>query len=115
MASPIASSTMSNPAIEKYGWTAFPRSFDAMLSNVRTSDTSSVDINSVNVPNSDLARKVQEYAKKNLPEQVYNHSMRVYYYGKWSMSDKNGSGKGKQLSSFSPYSFLLGNYVKSER
>ena len=34
------------------------------------------------LPDTALAKSIMEYARRELPEQTFNHSMRVYYYGR---------------------------------
>lgn len=36
----------------------------------------------VQVPETDLVKASLEYAKAELPQHTFNHSMRVFYYGK---------------------------------
>lgn len=65
-----------------FGWTAVPRN----RSNLPSKDDARS--NAINVefdsiwPKTAVVIKAQAYAKKHLPEQTYNHSLRVYYYGK---------------------------------
>jgi cyanamide hydratase len=73
---------MSNP-IEQYGFTAVPRSLDKLIAGRSTGATSkAVTVDGIELPNTPLAKSIQAYAKEHLPRQTYNHSMRVYYYGK---------------------------------
>jgi cyanamide hydratase len=75
---------MSNP-IEKHGFTAVPRSLSKLIANHSTKTTSTpISIADIDLPNTPLATSIQAYAKANLPRKTYNHSMRVYYYGKTS-------------------------------
>jgi hypothetical protein len=79
----LHSHTMSNPAIEKYGWTAVPVDLKTLLS---LSDTASnpakpIPVSSIPAPSSPLAKAVREHARKELPIETFNHSMRVFYYG----------------------------------
>ena len=69
-----------------YGWTAVPRSQKELLKSADWSKTKPLRIEELPTPDSALAKRVQEYAKAELPEKVYNHSMRVYYYGKFVIS-----------------------------
>ena len=74
---------MSNPAIEKYGWTAVPRKVSTLLSQSTVSGSAKpISVSSIPLPDSALATQVQEYAKRELSVETYNHSMRVFYYGK---------------------------------
>jgi len=69
--------------ISEYGWTAVPRDIEKLLKgrkNIR--DPKPIRVSDIEVPATSLAREIQQYAKTNLPEETYNHSMRVYFYGK---------------------------------
>ena len=71
---------------EKHGWTAVSRSqakIMATLGNLRLAEFVPEDIK---LPDSDMAKKTYEYAKKELPTHTFNHSMRVYYYGTYAPS-----------------------------
>ena len=72
---------MADP-VPTYGWTALPRDPSVILhgkENVK--DPQPVKVADVQLPDTDLAKKVLEYARKELREETFNHSMRVYYYG----------------------------------
>ena len=71
-----------NHELASHGWTAVPRAQDKILANVNKDAPAKISVSDIKIPNSEVVRKTQEYAKKELPEQTYNHSMRVYYYGK---------------------------------
>ena len=73
---------MSPSTLETHGWTARPRDFSAFLGNSKdlpAPEPQTVD--RMPLPTTPLARAVLEYAKKELREETFNHSMRVYYYG----------------------------------
>jgi cyanamide hydratase len=73
---------MSNPAIEKYGWTAVPRKVEILLQQSEASGLAKpISVSSIKLPNSELVEAVYEYAKKELAVETFNHSMRVYCYG----------------------------------
>jgi len=73
---------MSNPAIETYGWTAVPRKVETLLRQSQISGPAKpMSVSSVKLPDSPLVKAVHEYAKKELPIETFNHSMRVFYYG----------------------------------
>jgi cyanamide hydratase len=73
---------MSNPAVEKYGWTAVPRKVEALLQQSQASGPAKpISISSIKLPDSALVKAIHEYAKKELAIETFNHSMRVYYYG----------------------------------
>ena len=65
-----------------HGWTALPLDSSVLLhgrENLKVPQPVMVD--DVRLPDTDLAKKVLEYARKELKEETYNHSMRVFYYG----------------------------------
>lgn len=73
---------MSNPAIEKYGWTAVPRKVEDLLKlSEATGPAKPVSVSSIQLPDSPLVQAVHSFAKKELDIEPFNHSMRVYYYG----------------------------------
>ncbi len=78
---------MSNPAIEKYGWTAVPRRVETLLEKTQGSKKPAIPISveSIKLPDSALVKAVHEYANKELAVETYNHSMRVYYYGIYTL------------------------------
>ncbi|KAF2121397.1 hypothetical protein BDV96DRAFT_640789 [Lophiotrema nucula] len=75
------SDSTKNQELAKDGWTAVPRAQSKILANVDKNKPAKISVDNIKLPNSDIARKTQAYAKKELPEKTYNHSMRVYYYG----------------------------------
>ncbi|KAL8919481.1 MAG: hypothetical protein Q9208_006766 [Pyrenodesmia sp. 3 TL-2023] len=84
--------------INKYGWAAQPRDVSVLLEGKKNNkDPKPVDVSSVQLPDTALAKSVLEYARKELSTETFNHSMRVYYYGKaiqtqqfpdWSFTDE---------------------------
>lgn len=70
-----------NQELAANGWIAVPRSHSQGLSHVDENSPAKISVNDVKLPDSDLVRKTYEYAKQELPEKTFNHSMRVYYYG----------------------------------
>lgn len=73
---------MCNSAVEKYGWTAVPRKISSLLEQSQASgDAPPVAVSSIPLPSSDLSKAVYDYAKRELPVETFNHSMRVFYYG----------------------------------
>jgi len=69
------------PKSEEFGWTAVPRN----RSNVPSADEAKTQDVTVNVgdiwPDTELVKKANEYAKRELSQETYNHSLRVYCYG----------------------------------
>ncbi|KAL8646734.1 MAG: hypothetical protein Q9210_005960 [Variospora velana] len=73
---------MSN-AIDMYGWAAQPRHVSVLLDGKkRNKEPEPQTVADTNLPDTPLATSVLEYARKLLPTETFNHSMRVYYYGK---------------------------------
>ena len=70
---------MSSAATASYGLTAVPASASAL--EPTNSKPSPVSASSLNPPSSAVAQRIQSHIKSRLPEQTYNHSMRVYSYG----------------------------------
>jgi cyanamide hydratase len=64
-----------------HGWTAVPRSIEQFLSSANKSDTKPYSISDIQVPHSSLAQKTLSYAKSQLSEPTFHHSMRVFHYG----------------------------------
>jgi cyanamide hydratase len=84
----LVSATMQNkPAdhspetIKKFGWTAVPHAQSVLLKDVSPWDPANYTVSEIKIPDSEVAKKAVQYAKDHLPEQTFNHSMRVYYYG----------------------------------
>jgi hypothetical protein len=92
----------SNAMVEKYGWTSVPHDQSVLLKDVSPWDPANYSVSEIQVPDSEIAKKVTEYAKERLPEQVFNHSMRVFYYGQYShmSSQWNLKAKGWFINSF---------------
>ncbi|KAL5349440.1 hypothetical protein ACLOAV_005732 [Pseudogymnoascus australis] len=68
--------------IKAYGLTAYPRSTTSLLSSrVEPKEPHALGVDDIPLPDSALVGKVLEYAKKELPVETFNHSMRVFYYG----------------------------------
>lgn len=72
---------MPNP-VEKYGFSALPRDPSVILKGKKhNAEPQPISINDVKLPDTPLATAVRDYARGELREETYNHSMRVYYYG----------------------------------
>ncbi|MCJ1402211.1 hypothetical protein MMC11_005431 [Xylographa trunciseda] len=71
-------------AILEHGFTAVPRDVDdKILKGAKNmEDPVPLSTNDIDFPAEFLVQKIQEYAKAHLNEQTFNHSMRVYYYGR---------------------------------
>lgn len=69
--------------IDSYGWTAQPRNVSQLLHGQKANRPPKPQaVESTDLPDTPLAKSVIEYAKKELSAETFNHSMRVYYYGK---------------------------------
>lgn len=71
----------SHKTLESYGWTSVPHDQSVLLKDISPWDPATYDVADIWIPNTEIAKKVEGYAKRRLPEKVYNHSMRVYLYG----------------------------------
>ncbi|KAI4159472.1 MAG: hypothetical protein LQ342_006551 [Letrouitia transgressa] len=81
-----------------FGWLAQPRNPATVLHGKRNvREPVPQKVSTISVPSSPLTKAVLEYAEKELPHPTFNHSMRVYYYGKamhidqfpdWQLSDE---------------------------
>lgn len=68
--------------LEVHGWTAQPRSVSTFLGDTNALPAPKPQrVDEIPLPSSALATAVLEYAKRELREETFNHSMRVYYYG----------------------------------
>lgn len=67
------------------GWTAVPVDAGQLFKgNTYKNAPTPIKIDDIKFPSDDpIVVKVQGYAKEKLPAETYNHSMRVYYYGKY--------------------------------
>ncbi|KAF9733690.1 hypothetical protein PMIN06_006532 [Paraphaeosphaeria minitans] len=71
----------SNKTLESYGWVSVPHDQSVLLKDISPWNPATYEVADIQLPDTELAKKVKDYAKERLPEGVYNHSMRVYYYG----------------------------------
>ena len=63
------------------GWSAVSRSFQKSLADVDKNKQADLSVDEAKPPNTELAKKTHAFAKEQLPEKTFNHSMRVWYYG----------------------------------
>lgn len=75
-----------NAELSANGWSAVPRSFAKSLADVDKNKHAELSVPDASPPSTDLAKKVHAFAKQQLPEKTFNHSMRVWYYGKYPIS-----------------------------
>ncbi|KAL4916735.1 hypothetical protein BDW62DRAFT_185518 [Aspergillus aurantiobrunneus] len=74
---------MADPVVE-HGFNPVPADTAALFeqANLRASGAPSViPVSATPIPNTPLARRIQEYARSHLPKPTYHHSLRVYHYG----------------------------------
>lgn len=65
-----------------YGWAAQPRDVSVLLDGKKNNNEPKPQtVADTSLPDTQLATAVLEYARKQLPTETFNHSMRVYYYG----------------------------------
>ncbi|KAI1805035.1 cyanamide hydratase [Daldinia bambusicola] len=83
--------------IAQHGWTAFPVDGNAILKGKPyLHKPSPLTVKDIPFPSDDaIVSKIQEYAKKHLIEQTYNHSMRVYHWGYSILKDQFPDEFGK--------------------
>ena len=72
-------SSKSNPSLVQNGWVAVPRSHSKALAEINKNEHAQLSLDSVKVPNTQVAIEVLQYAQSELPEKTFNHSMRVWY------------------------------------
>ncbi|KAF4631545.1 hypothetical protein G7Y89_g6582 [Cudoniella acicularis] len=81
----FSSNSEREAAIQTYGWTPVPHDLDLLLKQHSEAPSGAaapiISVSSIPLPPSELAKKVHEYAKKELPVETYNHCLRVYYFG----------------------------------
>ncbi|OBT38954.1 hypothetical protein VE00_10896, partial [Pseudogymnoascus sp. WSF 3629] len=67
--------------IKAYGFTALPRPMDTLLA-ARQDPQPPTPLTTADIPlpSSPLVDAVLDYAKRELPIETFNHSMRVFYY-----------------------------------
>jgi cyanamide hydratase len=68
--------------IAEYGWTALSCDPTQWGSNKKYNHEPKPQLcNQVPIPDTPLIKSAMDYAKAELPEHTFNHSMRVFYYG----------------------------------
>ena len=63
-----------------HGFGAVPRNPTKVLEG-HTKESPYVPVSEIIIPDTPVARAVNEYVQRELSPRTYNHSMRVYYYG----------------------------------
>lgn len=73
---------MTKPNTEEFGWTAVPRNRSNIPSE-QEAKAPSVEVEFGTIwPQTQLIVSATKYAKVNLPQETFNHSLRVYCYGR---------------------------------
>lgn len=72
-------------AIISYGWAAKSRDPNIYLTEKAHKDPVPQTVEDIRLPDTPLAKRVLEYAEQELNAGTFNHSMRVFYYGKSSL------------------------------
>jgi cyanamide hydratase len=68
--------------IKAYGFTALPRPMTTLLAARKDPQPPTpLTTDDIPLPSSPLVTAVLEHAKRELPTETFNHSMRVFYYG----------------------------------
>ncbi|KAH7115961.1 hypothetical protein B0J11DRAFT_584006 [Dendryphion nanum] len=75
------SDNVKNLYLASHGWTAVQRSHKKFLAGIDQNMPAKISVDDVELPNSNIVNKTFEFAKRQLPEKTFNHSLRVYYYG----------------------------------
>lgn len=77
---------MPKPQAEQFGWHPVPRNRSNIPSEA-TATTIPIEVNFNDIwPQTDVVKKAQEHVRKALPQETYNHSLRVYCYGSFALS-----------------------------
>src|SRR5271170_3320274 len=64
----------------EYGFNALPRDPEVILKG-HSKESPYIPMSEIAVPDTKVVRAVDEFVKKQLSQETYNHSVRVYYYG----------------------------------
>lgn len=69
--------------IAEYGWTSLPCDPAKWGGNKKYNKEPVPQLcSSISLPDTALVKAAMEHVKQELPEHTFNHSMRVFYYGK---------------------------------
>lgn len=70
--------------IAEYGWTSLPCDPAKWGGNkIYNKEPVPKLCSSISLPDTALVKAAMEHVKQELPEHTFNHSMRVFYYGKF--------------------------------
>lgn len=65
----------------EYGFDPVPRSQEKLLKG-HNKESPYISPDDIEIPNTKVVKAVEEYVQKELSRETYNHSVRVYYYGR---------------------------------
>jgi cyanamide hydratase len=79
---PLKTANMTSNTETLYGFTPVQSSSQALIASVKPASSAPfTPVSETPIPDTALARRVNEYAKSHLAVPTYNHSLRVYHYG----------------------------------
>jgi len=64
----------------EHGFNALPRDPEVILKG-HNKESPYIPMSDIGVPETKVVRAVDEFVKKELSRETYNHSVRVFYYG----------------------------------
>ena len=64
----------------EYGFDPVPRSQEKLLKG-HNKESPYISPDEIQMPDTKVVKVVEEYVRKELSRETYNHSVRVYYYG----------------------------------
>jgi len=68
--------------LAQFGWTEVPSDESLLIKDIPHGQVKPLTMDDIPVPETPLAHAVRDYVKERLAPQTFNHSMRVYLYGK---------------------------------
>lgn len=81
-----------NSMAAKYGFNPLPRSQEKLLKGHKK-DSPYIPISEIAVPDTKIVHAVNEYVKKELSPETYNHCMRIYFYGISTLQSADDTGQ----------------------
>lgn len=73
---------MTKSSLAEYGWADVPRNRSNIPSD-QDAKTANVEVDFEKIwPRTKVVESAMKYVKENLPQETYNHSLRVYCFGK---------------------------------
>ncbi len=85
MSSTASSTSNTSDPVAEHGWTAVPLDPNAIFKGKPyLNPPTPLLVRDMPFPSDDpIVVQAQQYAKEQLPQQTYNHGMRVYYWGRY--------------------------------